>query len=218
MRTMRLPLSAALALLSLGCGKPPAPPAAPPPPSPAAPAPDVFLTTEDNRVKVPRPRGDGWDCVAKRVFEASVGVRASFVTCRIEASGGRLTLMAKDYEVPPRAVASAEHLATVEYPQHYRKRWDIVDYKRSAPVDHHGHQGWEVEIALSSVGGPKVVVLERVVVSGRNTVNLSAEGPADAVSQHAAEIKRWFDGSDFAALKSELPGKTAWLALGRPEE
>lgn len=208
---MRLPLFAALAATLLGCGRPPA---APPPATPAAPvtapsAPEVMLTSEDNRVRVPRPRGEGWDCSSRKVFEASAGVRASFVTCRFPTPAGPLSLVAKDYEVPPRAVASAEELATVEYPKHYKKRWDIVDYRRSLAVDHHGHPGWEVEIALSSVGGPKTLVLERVVVSGRNTINLTAEGPAESIAAHATEIKRWFDGAQFAALEGELPGKTA---------
>ena len=45
----------------------------------------------------------------------------------------------------------------------------------------------------------------------RNTINLTAEGPAESISARATEIQRWFDGAEFAALAGELPGKTAML-------
>ncbi|MFT3770610.1 MAG: hypothetical protein QM820_34730 [Minicystis sp.] len=199
---------AALAALTLGCGKPPPAPAAPPPapasiaPPPAPPA-GPPIETEDHLVRVPRPSGNGWECAAERVAQPDQGVTVSFVQCRLETPAGKFSLMAKDYQVPPRAVMTAEELSTVEYPKHYRKRFDDVRYTRSGPIDHRGYPAYEVEIDMSRHGGPVTRVIERVLVVGTHTMNLSATGPAGMFPALAADVRRWFDGADFGMLRGD---------------
>jgi hypothetical protein len=207
--------AAALAGLVIGCGPPPvvqaptspvatapvllgSPPAETPP---AAPGPS--LATEDDRVRVPRPRGDAWDCHAERVESAQAGVNASFVQCLRRTPAGTISLMAKDYQVSPKDVMSAEALSTIEYPKHYKKRWDHVTYTRSGAVDHHGNPAYEVTIELSRDDGAAVHLVERVLVVGTHTLNLSADAPPGVFAVFEAEVTRWFNGTEFAALRAD---------------
>ena len=217
-RSSALPF-AFLAALLLGCGT--AATAQPSPSTPAAlpaapaPTPEIAagppLTTEDGSVKVPRPRAEGWECRTEHVDNPRV--RASYVQCRRLTPAGALSLMAKDYEVPAESVMSAEELSTREYPNHYRKRWAHVTYTRSSAIDHHGHPGWEVAVDLAQDTGPTTHRVERVVVSGTHTLNLSAEGPAETFGAFEPEAKRWFDGAELAALQGD-PRREASLSPG----
>jgi hypothetical protein len=175
-----------------------APPAPPVPPPPSGPP----LETEDALVRAPHPLGEGWECAVERVVDPRARVTVSFVQCRLPTPRGVFSLMAKDYQVPPESVASAEKLSTVEYPKHYRKRYDQVVYTRSGPVDHRGFPGYECEIDLSRQDAA-IHVIERVVVVGTHTLNLSAQGPAEVFPGFAAGVKRWFEGVDFAALRGD---------------
>ncbi|APR78771.1 Hypothetical protein A7982_04118 [Minicystis rosea] len=202
---------AALAALLLGCGgsRPPAQaPAAPPPPSssrPLVPPPQATppIETEDKLVRVSRPLGEGWTCEVERLVQQKLHVTVSFVQCNLVTPSGKMTLLAKDYQVPPDAVLSAEALSTVEYPKHYRKRYDDVRYTRSGPVDHRGQPGFEVEIDLSRDGGPVTHVIERVIVVGTHTLNVSATGPATTFPSQLVEVQRWIEGADFAVMRGD---------------
>ncbi len=208
--------AAALAALSIGCGPPQAPqapraevltvtPATAPPATAAvdtpAEAPAQMLATRDDLVRVPRPGGPGWECHVEITGAAPLGVRVSYVQCIKKTERGELSLMAKDYEVPRSMVLSAEMLSTVEYPKHYRKRWDQVKYTRSAPVDHRGVPAYEVEIEMSRKTGAQLHLVERVAVVGSHTLNLSADAPPEAWKAFEADVKRWFDGADFGVLR-----------------
>lgn len=214
-----LPASvAALAAALVGCAPPPAMPEFPatraaagpapvPPPGPPLPALPALpagppLQTEDSLVRVPRPLGDGWECAVERVVDPRQRVTVSFVQCRLPTPRGMFSLMAKDYQVPPDSVASAETLSTVEYPKHYRKRYDQVVYTRSGPVDHRGYPAYECEIELTKQDAA-IHVIERVVVVGTHTLNISAQGPTEVFPAFAAGVRRWFDGVDFAALRGD---------------
>lgn len=207
----------AAAALAIGCGSTPASqaPAKAAPQAPAAstakvapspeqgsrpeePAADVIVT-EDRLVRVTRPSGAGWECDAEQVER--IGVQASYVQCRRRTERGTISLMAKDYRVPRALVMSAEELSTVEYPKHYKKRWDSVKYTRSGPVDHLGYPAYEVEIELSNPGGARAHLVERVVVIDTHTINLSADAPPELFVAFESTVKRWFDEADFAALR-----------------
>lgn len=211
-RASAVPFALIAAVLA-GCGTantatpaataPAMPPIAPEGPSAAPPSAEPPIATEDGWVQVPRPRGAGWDCVARRVDDARVQIHASFVQCRRPTPAGVESLMAKDYQVPPSAVMSAEELSTKEYPNHYRKRWNHVTYRRSGRVDHRGQAGWEVAIDLTQEGGPTTHLVERVIVVGTHTLNLSADGPAETFGALEPEMRRWFEGARFATLRGD---------------
>jgi hypothetical protein len=207
-------VAAALSALSIGCGRPAGPqapvqPAAPtekPPEAKAAPeaatdAPVQVLATRDDLVRVPRPRGAGWECHVEQAGAVRAGVRVSYVQCVKKTEQGTASMMAKDYEVPRAFVQSAETLSTVEYPKHYKKRWDGVKYTRSGPVDHHGVPAYEVVIELSRKTGLQVHMVERVIVVGTHTLNLAADAPPEMFATIEADMARWFDGADFAILR-----------------
>ena len=205
----------ALAALSIGCGPPPHPqapvklvtPAALTPEAraqetaPAEPPPVEVLKTRDDLVRVPRPLGEGWECHVELVGAARAGMRASYAQCIKKTEQGTISLMAKDYEVPRAAAMSAEALSTIEYPKHYKKRWDQVKYTRSGPVDHRGYPAYEVVIELARKTGLRIHLVERVLVVGSHTINLSADAPPEMFASFEADVKRWFDGAEFAALE-----------------
>lgn len=224
----RASLVFALGWLSFGCGTTsgPARPspvvAATPPPVTTTraegPAPEVkaeILSTRDDLVRVPRPQGEGWECHIEHSGAAMAGVRVSYVQCLKKSEQGTASLMAKDYEVPRAFVMSAQELSTVEYPKHYRKRWDKVTYTRQGPVDHRGVPGYEATIELSRQTGLRVRLVERVIVVGTHTLNLSGEAPPEMFAAFEPEMKRWFDGADFAVLRVD-PRQLA--EQGREEE
>lgn len=211
------PLAAALSALALGCGGAPGPrapaqpatvaiaaapkaPAAAPAEAAPEPRPEV-LVTEDELVRAPRPSGPGWECHVEQLGAARIGMRASYVQCLKETAQGVISLMAKDYEVPRAAATSAEKLSRVDYPRHYRKRWDHVKYTSSAAVDHHGYPAWEAVIELSRDSGARLHMVERVAVVGTHTLNLSADAPPAMFPAFERDVKRWFDGVEFGALR-----------------
>jgi hypothetical protein len=194
--------SLALAAALLGCASTAPPPAHDPAAPPSAASQADILVTEDGLVRVPRPQGDGWDCRAQHVASDSPPVVASFVGCARRTSQGSIILMAKDYKVPKDSVLDAKELSTNEYPRHYHKRYERVTYTRSGLADHHGHPAWDVAIKLERQGSPTLHVVERVAVAGTHVINISATGPVDDFPSIEAEVKRWFNGAEFASLMS----------------
>lgn len=196
-----------LALLWIACDRAPEPATAPVPstmpvtPPPATPAPppaaDLF-TGKDGLISVPRPAGDGWECVEQVASEP--GQEASLIKCRHTDRARFFFLMAKDYSVPADQIRSAEELATRVFPTTYEKLFASHEIRETRAVTHAGKPAHELQLDAVHASMGKIRKRERVITHDNRVFVLSAEGMPDVFDAEAAAIEAWFAGVRFKNL------------------
>ena len=159
---------------------------------PATPAGERFVTA-DKLVDVPKPTGDGWECLEQTAPEP----KTTLAKCRHTDREKFFFMMAKDYVVTPDQTKTAEQIATEVFPTTYAKlftKHEITSAKKTVVAGREGHE-LAVTATHSQIGD--IAKRELVFVEGEHVFVLSAEGKPDEVAANAPAIDAWFGSTRF---------------------
>jgi hypothetical protein len=195
----RVPLPAlALLLGSLACGEPKSDPQSASDPdafTPLAPGPGRF-TSDDGRIAVPIPAGEGWECLQEQ--HASGPGAAVAVRCRRVDPRELLFFAAKTHRQPPEQRVDAETLLMSLYRADNEAFFQQVEYRTNGPATLAGASGWEAELDASHERYGAIRKRERLAIVGDRVFAISAEGRPELWAAHEAALGEWFASVEFA--------------------
>jgi hypothetical protein len=161
-------------------------------PAEPKPAAERFVTA-DKLVDVPKPPGDGWECLEQSAPEPET----TLAKCRHTDRAKFFFMMAKDYVVPADQKKTPQQIADEVFPATYKQLFASHTITSSKPVELGGRTGHELVVTATHASLGEIAKRELVFVEGDHAFILSAEGQPEQVKANAANIDAWFATTKF---------------------
>ncbi|MFV8755667.1 hypothetical protein ACNOYE_34380 [Nannocystaceae bacterium ST9] len=154
------------------------------------------FVSDEGRISVPIPSGDGWECLQEQHGRGPSAALA--VRCRRVDPSELLFFAAKTHRQPPEQRVDAETLLMSLYRADNEAFFATLEYRSSGPAELAGAAGWEAELDATHERYGVVRKRERVAIVGDRVFAISAEGRPALWQEHAAAIEQWFASVEFA--------------------
>jgi hypothetical protein len=172
---------------------------------PSADDPDAFtplraapgrFTSDEGRIRVPIPAGEGWECLHEQHGEGPAAAVA--VRCRRADPRELLFFAAKTHRQPPDQRVDAETLLMSLYRADNEAFFERIEVRSSGPATLAGASGWEAELDAQHERYGSIRKRERLAIVGDRVFAISAEGRPELWAAHEAAITEWFATVEFA--------------------
>jgi hypothetical protein len=156
------------------------------------------MSSRDGLVRVITPATPGWECL-EQLAAAGTPAGGTLMKCR-RPRPELFLLVAKDYEVEPAGVLTAEQVAMQERPKHFLRLFRSHEITRHGAATHQGVKGHEIEFSAKLRGKGEVRGIERIFTKGTHVLQISAEGRHAEFERYQDAIQPWFDAAAFKVL------------------